>query len=661
MGRHCNIRNIGILAHVDAGKTTITENMLFESGSIKSLGNVDRGTSHTDFLDVERERGISVKAASASFNWNGCKINLIDTPGHADFFSEVERTISAIDSAILVVSAVEGVQAQTEALWKVLNSAKKPIIIFINKIDRIGSDVSKVISQIQKHLSKDIIPLQSVLGEGEVGPSIKSMYNEHDFIKLIEFLADRDDEVLKRYVNEDFNTISYEYIKNKLIYSTKSCNVYPIFFGSALKNIGVKELLDAIVEYLPEPKVNYEENGDVNNFSGIVYKVEYGDPLGKASHVRVFNGSVGVRDIVVNQDNMKEDKVTRIKKISNVKYIDSERLSAGDIGVVYGLNSAGVGNIVGSLGSEVFKSKIATPVLRVRVYPKDESRYLELISALNILNDEDPTLDFEWVNEDREANISIMGTIQIEVLTSIFKSRFNLDVYFGEAAVIYKEAPIKAGEGFVSYTMPKPCWAVLRFIIEPGKAGSGVIYESKAKADDILPRYQKQVEKAIPNALKQGLYGWEVTDIKITLIGGEYHVMHTHAPDFTVATPMGIMDGLSNVGTKLLEPILSFRITAPDDMAGRILSDITQMRGSYENPIIQNGNINVEGTIPAATSLDYSVRLASMSGGRGVLTTSFLGYKECALELGKEHKRIGVNPLDKAKYILYARNALASE
>jgi ribosomal protection tetracycline resistance protein len=301
---------------------------------------------------------------------------------------------------------------------------------------------------------------------------------------------------------------------------------------------------------------------------------------------------------------------------------------------------------------------MSIPYLRVQAYPESDDLYPRLVEAFQGLADEDPALDVEWVQDKKELNLKIMGLIQMEILSSILMERFNLNVRFSKASVIYKETPSRAGEGFVSYTMPKPCWAVLRFMIEPGERGSGVQYSSVVRTEYILERYQKQVEKTIPKALEQGLYGWEVTDIKITLIDGEYHVEHTRPPDFAVATPMGIMDGLAYTGTTLLEPVLKFSISAPEDASGRILNDLVQMRGTFDSPLILNGAFNVEGIVPAATSMDYHIRLASMTGGRGTITTTFSGYRECSIENGATAPRKGVNPLDRAKYILYARNAI---
>ena len=251
-----------------------------------------------------------------------------------------------------------------------------------------------------------------------------------------------------------------------------------------------------------------------------------------------------------------------------------------------------------------------------------------------------------------------MGTIQLEILESILKNRFGIDVYFGKPSVIYKETPTAKGIGYERYTMPKPCWAVVKFEIEPLPRGSGLVYESKVRTEQIKQRYQNEIKEQLPLSLKQGIHGWEVVDLKVTLIDGEDHVIHSNPGDFHIATAMGIMNGLQNVGTTLLEPIINFRISVPEEIGGKILNDIMNMRGNFDNTQVNNGTFTVEGKMPVATSLDYPVKLGIISKGKGIITTKFSGFAPIPLEQGETRERVGVNPLDRAKYILYARNAI---
>lgn len=685
MGHGLRLRNVGIVAHVDAGKTTITENMLFLSGKIRSMGSVDKGTAHTDWLEIERQRGISVRSASTSFIWNEIQINLIDTPGHVDFSAEIERSVRVLDGAVLVVSAVEGVQAQTELIWKALRNMKVPTIIYINKIDRMGSDVSRVLGEIKKLLSVRAVPIQTVTGEGTADPEIMEMFsrnkpaaetagkqpNKEDYInieqsskvirenefvtflkdKLIEALAENDDELLNKYL--EGIAIEESILHDSLIRQTGKSMIFPVLFGSALKGIGVKQLLDNIANLLPTPA------GSVQNpVSGIVFKLEHDKTMGRIAHIRLYNGIIKNRDVVYNATRDTYEKVNQIRKFIAPRYEDTGVLNAGDIASVYGLESARVGDCIGNAQGLPPECRMAAPLLKVQVIPQNESQYPQLAAGLQELSEEDPLLDLEWIKNERELHIKIMGLIQLEVLTSIIKDRFGINVTFSKPSVIYKETPAKAGEGFVSYTMPKPCWAVLRFKIEPGPRGSGLSYSAQVRDEEIFQRYQNQVEKTVPEALKQGMYGWEVTDLKVTLVEGQHHLMHTHPLDFIVATPMGIMDGLANTGTTLLEPILWFRISAPEGAADKVLGDIIQMRGEFESPVISEGHFTVEGTVPVATSLEYPIRLGIISGGRGTIVTNFSGYRECPVELGTTTPRRGINPLDRPKYILSVRNAL---
>ncbi len=656
-----SLRNIGIVAHVDAGKTTITEYMLYYSGMIRSPGSVDKGTARTDWLDVERMRGISVRAASTSFSWKGVNINLIDTPGHVDFSSEVERSLRVLDGVILVVSAVEGVQAQTEVLWKALRQMNIPALIFVNKIDRTGSDVKRVLEEIRSVLSPDAIPIQCVSGEGTESLSISGLFDCEPGTatnvilelkeNLTEFIAGHDDCILEKYVQGV--PVDIPELGRQLISLVREGRAYPVLYGAAARGKGIPELLDAVVQFLPPPVCDADKP-----VSGVVFKIEHDKTMGRIAHVRLYSGVIKNRDSIYNVAQDTEEKVTQIRKVYDRKYEDTGILKAGDIAAVCGFTKTRIGDILGCADGVPPGYRMAVPLLKVQAFPKDDSQYPQLVNAMSELSDEDPLLEMQWIKEERELHVNIMGTIQLEVLTSLLKSRYNLDVTFGKPSVIYKETPSRTAEGFVSYTMPKPCWAVLRFLIEPGERGSGLKYSSVVRDEDIPKRYQNQVEKTVPEALKQGLYGWEVTDLKVTLIAGEYHVMHTHPLDFIVATPMGIMDGLTNAGTTLLEPILNFRISVPEEAGRKVMGDMVLMRADFDSPVISNGTFTVEGTVPLATSLDYPVRLGSISAGRGIMTTSFYGYRECPLELGATTPRRGIDPRDRSKYILSVRKAL---
>ncbi|ULL19966.1 GTP-binding protein [Paenibacillus sp. H1-7] len=662
------IRNVGIVAHVDAGKTTTTEHMLFESGRIRSLGRVDAGTAQTDWLDVERERGISVRAASTAFRWKDCTINLIDTPGHVDFSSEVERSLRILDGAILIVSAVEGVQAHTETLWNALRSLGIPTLIFINKMDRIGASAERVMGEIRKYLSADIAVIQRFTGEEADFHAVDRLWyrqeggaltrgeqsRQEDYDALWEKLAEHDEQLLDDFVNG--RLVPDDELYDRLIALTAQSQLFPVMFGAASKGIGIPELMDAIVELLPPPA------GRKNDpLSGIVFRLERDKVMGKIALIRLFGGTVRNRDVVRNSTLGVDEKVTQIRKIHAGQHEDVGMLEAGDIAGVCGLSQVRIGDIIGSGEGIAPGHRLTEPLLTVQVLPANGAEYPQLVAALQELAEEDPLLDLQWHQNERELHIKIMGPIQLEVLTHVLHSRFGLHPVFGQPTVIYKETPSREGIGFVAYTMPKPCWAILKFHIEPGERGSGLVYSSMVKPEKLLPSYQNEVARRVPEALQQGLNNWEVTDLKVTLIEGEHHVWHTHPLDFVLATPMGIMDGLARTGTALLEPYIRFRLTAPEEANGKIMHELTLMRAIFDYPVITGERFMVEGTVPVASSLEFPVKLSTLTGGRGTFAARFDGYRECPPGTEAVRPRRGVNPLDTSKYILSMRNALGSQ
>ncbi|MFS1514373.1 GTP-binding protein [Chengkuizengella sp. SCS-71B] len=652
-----NRRNIGIFAHIDAGKTTTTEQMLFKGGQIRSLGSVDTGTAQTDWLEVEKECGISVLAATTELIWRDTFINIVDTPGHVDFLSEVERSLRVMDGAILIISAVEGVQPQTEVIWHALRKLSIPTLIYINKLDRIGADPYRVIENIHAELSKSAIPIQNIQGIEDSFEGVSFWDGQEQVLEqplidqIIEVVSEHDDFILNQYLE---GQLISEQLKEKLSLLSKGAEVFPILFGASNKGIGIQELMDAMIDYLPHP-----EGSQDAPLSGVVFKIDRDNKLGRLAYVRLYHGRIQNRDSIYNVTQGVEEKVSQIRKIQGHKSEDLGELHAGDIAALSGLSHVKVGDILGSDEGVPVHPHMAVPLLTVKVEWEQEEEYPAVVKALQELSDEDPLLDLQWHQEDRELHIKVMGKIQLEILASIIKSRFQLNVEFGQPSVIYKETPKQIGEGLIRYTMPKPCWAVLRFKIEPGERGSGVTYHSIVRKEDLLERYQNEVSRRIPEALEQGLYGWNVVDLKITLIEGEHHVVHTHPLDFAVATPMGIMNGLDQTGTKLLEPMLNFRISVPEQFAGKILHDLSQMRATFDSPNQQEDRMVVEGIIPLSTSMEYSIELASLTKGKGTITTYFQGYEECPEGVLATRERRGINPLDQSKYILSVRKALS--
>ena len=551
------IRNIAIMAHADAGKTTITEQFLYLSGQTSRPGSVDQGTTQTDFLPVERERGISVTSSHTSFFWKGSRINLIDTPGHVDFSADVERIMRIPDAVILVISAVEGVQAHTETLWRGLRERGIPVIFFINKIDRMGADTETVIKAIQKELKILPLPLQETAGEGDANVVLTNLWSPDSVNSgILEQIVETDETMLEGYLDGDIP--GFEDLNRQLTLLIHESKVYPLFFGSAKLGLGIEELLDGVITYLPDAP------GDPSKpLSALVYGIGHDKVMGKIAYVRLFHGSITNREVIMNITQGVEEKVTQVRRVTGGKYEDIGTVQAGDIAGISGLTTACIGNILGFANEEIPKAvNLRTPLITAQVTALNKKDYPDLAAAMQELALEDPALEFEWLREESELQIRVMGWIQMEVLERVLADRFGIAAKIENPTVIYKETPASANEGFVQYWMPKPCWAILKFRIEPGDRGSGVFYESLVPVNDVQLKYQKEVERSIPGALKQGIKGWEVTDIRITLIEGEDHNVHSRPGDFMVATPMGIMEGLVKTGTTLLEPLIRYKIDA---------------------------------------------------------------------------------------------------
>ena len=638
MSQNCTLCT-ALLAHVDAGKTTLTERILAHAGAIRIPGSVDAGTTHTDTMDVERRRGISVKAACVRFFHKDTQIDLIDTPGHADFSAEVERSVWALDVAVLVVCSVEGVQPQTELLFAALRRQNIPVIFFLNKTDRIGSDPQKALDQIHDLLTPKAV-FADALGF------------------VADMLCDEDDEMMERYLEGE--TFSSAYLRNRLCEMTRSGKLFPVLTGSALRDEGVEELMDLISDCAPLPR-------HTDRLSGVIFAAQQHKSLGRGLWLRMFGGTLENRDPIVlpgaadpltGEPSSKQFKVTQIWSPDG---FPTGRLQAGEIGIVYGLGDVPIGTVIGDhalIPRKIDPGSLRTPVITVQAIPEKPEQMQALRLACDILSGEDPMLQTKYIRSLDQLQLSVMGTIQLEILEEILRDRFGLKVKFSEPAIIYKETIAAPAEGYVAYLVPKPCWAILRFRIEPGERGSGVTFSSTVPVRTIQARYQNQVVQAIPLALNQGRLGWEVTDVKITLIDGGEHKFHTHPLDFIVATPMAIQDGLVHGGSILLEPILKVRFLLPQECVGKVMNDVNVMRGEVLQSFGEGERVVLDALVPVSTSLDYAVTLAIVTGGRGGMSVQLHGYRECPLELGAVTPRRSVDPLDTSKYILAARSAL---
>jgi len=643
-----NILNLGFLAHVDAGKTTTVEQLLFHAGALRALGSVDKGSTQTDFLPIERQRGISVASASVVVELEGLRLNIIDTPGHMDFTGEVERALSVLDAAVLVVSAAEGIQSQTERFWKALYEMSIPTIVFLNKIDRPGCDPDEIYRALYTQLSSKIIPITRCKNPGDATAYVEAgPLSEESIFELCE----NDEELAAKFFDGQTHPTL---IESSLIRQTVNSKAFPLVHGAAISGVGIPFLISAIKKYLPSLSIN-SEGGPV----GVVYKVEHDKTIGKLAHVRLYSGSMKNRDTVtIHRLGMEsfQEKVTQIRKVDRMKREDIGSVQSNEIAAIGGLVGAKVGDMIGEI-SEKRGKRISTPLFSVQVIgpPGKETQLLQAISELS---DEDPLMDYAWYREERELVISIMGKIQLEILEYLLLERYGLAVTFSAATVIYKETPTKRGIGFECYTMPKPCWAVVKLQVDPLPLGSGFQYESIIKGHILQFRYQNHVATATAEALKQGRLGWEVTDLKVTLIDGEDHKFHTHPLDFFLATPIAVMKALEDAAPALLEPLVKLRLTADEALCSRLIGDIIGMNGEFDTPVMSAGKVEMEAVVPVAVSMEYPMQFASLTSGKGIISMDFCGYKKCPHEQGAVAKRRGIDPLDRDKWILHKRGAL---
>ena len=637
--------NLGVLAHVDAGKTSLTEQLLFLGGALRTAGAVDLGMAQTDTLAVEQARGISVKTADAVLETDKAVVNIIDTPGHADFISEVERALSVLDCAVVVVSAVEGVQAQTEILLGAIQKMDLPCVLFVNKLDRAGSDFEAACADLAEQFSgRSLLKINRPVGEGDTAVQVEA---DPEALENAVMLTG-DEELLENLLlgdEPDFAQTVRTAVENGAV---------PVLCGSSKTGAGCGEILEFLCTCMPEDKPEQTE------FCARVFRVEHDKQFGKLCHVRVFSGTLQPRQSVYLPRVDQEEKVAGIRRPMGRKQADVPSAEAGDIAVLFGLSEVRAGDVIGRGTPPRAESALAVPLLTVKAEPEKPDELMALVTALNALSDEDPMLHFLWIREKQEIQLRIVGRIQLEILEELLLERYGLRAKFSPPSVIYKETPTTAGEGFDAYLMPKPCWAILKFWIEPLPRGSGLVYESKTSPSRLMYRYQNHVETAVPEALTQGMYGWEVTDLKVTLIDGEHHHVHTHPLDFFLCTPLAIMDGLRNCGTTLLEPILKVKLTFDPNLSGRVIGLVQNARGVLLDQTVRGDRQTMTAEIPVAESLELPVEFAKLTSGRGNMATTFSHYAPCPAGFIAERERIGTNPLDRAKYILEKRNALSS-
>ncbi len=650
---------IGILAHVDAGKTSLTECLLHTAGATKDRGSVDKGSAITDALAMEKSRGISIKTATVDFVWKDTQINIVDTPGHIDFSAEVDRALSVLDLVILVVSAVEGVQAHTLNLWESIRERQLPVLVFMNKIDRAGADLEQVFHDFEKDLGAQLFVLNYGDTSDPESPKVINFleiqsYTSSPIIeKSFENLADLDETFLEDFL--EGNTTNLGAIFDKAKTQIQAQQLVPLLFGSAKMDLGIEFVLDTITTFFTI------KNSTKETASAKVFKVEYDAKLGRLAHLRLYSGLLKSKDTIWSQHLEKEIKINQVYQRKLGKLVQVSQLSTNDIGMISTSEIVLAGDILGQEKFEDNFTTISQAVLSVQAIAEEEKDYQKLGEALDVLNIEDPQLDFQWYKEEREFHLKILGPIQTEVLKDSLQNRFDIAANFLPPKVIYKETPKQSAEGYVRYWMPKPCWAIMTFLIEPAPLGSGVSFNSKVRTSDISTKYQNEVKRAVPWSLRQGIKGWEVTDIKITLIEGSEHQVHSNPGDFLLATPMGVLRGIELADTDLLEPMYAFQIKANQEVLGAVSSDLTQMNAQLNAPTFDGNFFTLTGRVPVEKAMNYSIKFNATTSGKGRLKLSLDGYEKTTTSPEKIRTYKGVSPLDESQWILHNRGAFKAD
>ncbi|MEV0090782.1 translation factor GTPase family protein [Streptomyces sp. NPDC050738] len=652
--------NLGILAHIDAGKTSLTERLLHAAGVIDEIGSVDDGSTQTDSLALERQRGITIKSAVVSFAVDDLTVNLIDTPGHPDFIAEVERVLSVLDGAVLVVSAVEGVQAQTRVLMRTLQRLRIPTLIFVNKIDRSGADAERTLRALAGKLSPTVVPMSATGGLGTRTPTV-TPYGAHDrpFTEaLTDLLTTRDEELLAAYV-EDEATVSYGRLREALAVQTRRAQVHPVFFGSAITGTGLPELTAGVRELLPAP-----EGDPQGPVSGTVFKVERGPAGEKIAYVTMRSGTARIRDVLrFGPDS--EAKVTSAAVFEQGAAVRGDAVPAGRIGKLWGLGDIRIGDHIGDTPQpSAERHHFAPPTLETVVVPAHTTDRAALHSALTQLAEQDPLINLRHDELRQEISVSLYGEVQKEVIGATLADEYGLEVTFRESTTICIERLDGTGAEFALIDKdPNPFLATVGLRVEPAPLNSGVEFSLEIELGSMPYAFFRAVEETVRETLQQGIHGWQIPDCRVVMTHSGYWPRQSHshgtfdksmsstAGDFRNLTPLILMDALRQAGTTVHEPMHHFRIEVPSDTFGALLLVLAKLRAVPRAPLVQGAVTVLEGEIPAASVHSLEQQLPSLTRGEGLLESAFERYRPVT-GATPSRPRTDHNPLNRSEYLL---------
>lgn len=666
------VRNIGIAAHIDAGKTTTTERILFYSGVVHKIGEVHEGTAVTDWMDQERERGITITAAAISTSWKDHRINIIDTPGHVDFTIEVERSMRVLDGVIAVFCSVGGVQPQSETVWRQADRYKVPRIAFINKMDRTGANFFKVYGQMRDRLRANAVPVQIPIGseselkgivdmvkmkayiytndlgtdilETDIPDDILSQAQEYRTI-MVEAVAEADDALMEKYLEGE--ELTEDEIKAGLRQGTIAGLIVPVLCGSAFKNKGVQLMLDAVIDYLPSPVEVQAIQGTLPNgeteerkadddapMSALAFKV-MADPYGRLTFVRVYSGILKKGSYVLNSTKDKKERISRLIVLKADDRIEVDELRAGDLGAVLGLKDTLTGDTLCDDDQPIILESlfIPEPVISVAVEPKTKQDMEKLSKALQSLSEEDPTFR---VNVDPETNQTViagMGELHLEILVDRMLREFKVEANVGAPQVAYRETVRKSVNKvdgkFIRQSGGKGQYGHVVIDLEPGEPGTGFVFVSKIVGGTVPKEYIGPSEQGMKEACESGvLAGYPLIDVKATLIDGSFHDVDSSEMAFKIAGSMAIKAAVLKASPCILEPMMKVEVEVPEDFMGNVIGDLNSRRGQIEGQDTEQGIAKIAAKIPLAEMFGYATDIRSKTQGRGIFSMEFSHYQE---------------------------------
>jgi len=675
-------RNIGIIAHIDAGKTTTTERILFYTGKTHRIGSVDDGTTVTDWMVQERERGITIVSAAVSAEWNGYQINIIDTPGHIDFTAEVQRSLRVLDGGIVIFDAVQGVEPQSETVWRQADRYSVPRICFVNKMDRVGASYERTIDSIRQRLGSNPIAMQipvgneasfkgvvdlltqkMILWEDDLGKEPRILEVPADLqgevaaarARLIEQIAETDDHLTMKYLEGD--EITVEELKAALRAATIGGKATPVFCGSSLRNKGVQPLLDAVVDYLPSPldipaihgihpKTGQEiirQTSDDQPLSALVFKIVTDPYVGRLAYIRVYSGKISQAEMTYNSTKEKRERVGRLLRMYADRREDISEVRAGDIGAILGLKESFTGDTLCDASHPILLENISfpEPVISVAIEPKTAADQDKMGEALRKLSEEDPTFRVRTDEETGQTIISGMGELHLDILVDRLMREFRVQARVGKPQVAYRESitrPVERAEyRYVKQTGGRGQYGHVVLELEPGAPGSGIVYEEKIVGGAIPKEFLPAIEKGIREAAEAGVIaGYPVVDVIVRLYDGSYHEVDSSEMAFKLAASMAFKEGIQKAAPVLQEPIMKVEVITPEEYLGEIIGQLNARRGEILGMEPRPGNMQaVRAMVPLAEMFGYATNLRSATQGRGVFTMEFDHYAQVSENVAK--------------------------